>query len=674
MQPSCAPSFDEKHSDIALRSDSTAQRNMEIDLDNQIQRNKSFKDRRMAEYDANGHRITRTEASQKSALKSRKKRKRKALEKSRRSGYLNEKEQLNGNPKKLKIAGTPNGDSDSKSMVEKCASTTRKKRYEHISPRYLSHLEVKSETALERPEKVSKGPTLRSSLSETTTTTPIHSKILSNPCLELPAASTPFRTARITTPESETGVLDLESMSDTRRLETVEGRQILKTFLATSTPRFGRMLNTERRRPKYDAEARSLTYPSSSSSEDSDSEIPGQRRRQQRLDRKLLDRAEFLVSELDRPGMLQNEVNLDTCAPIDDNRLNATIIRWHSLKQSRGKSSLLFWLLFLCFAFVYRAECLSAISQFWVTSLPYCSDQVENQTLLDPTQDVNQYESFWTCRKCVLHGLCRNGVVEDCVSPYILQEGICVKSERDLDGIIVVATDLQEVFSDDQTASTLCMSRFPWPGQILSLLRSSIASSSVFLDDIVEQEDSRVDQLGTFDQSKDSSPRSRVISALDLIAARTPGVLIQTNESVILLARLVSTLSCSAKAVFVSYLFPVGVAAGLFFVVKALWNYIIRRKTERALTQYFCSRIRQTLRMRVDASKSKESTSADAYVLEDELRAELLGHIDLPHSSKEHLLDALWAKIVSHVQTDGQILCRNIEINGKVSQAWKWNE
>lgn len=672
MQTTCAPIFDEKNNDTVSEAGSIAHRSMHYDLDAHNNRETAFKDRKMAEYDANGHRIhaPRTEASEKSTIKSRKKRQRKDREKSERNGYLKEDKKPNGNPKKPKKNNKGDAQSDSKYTVEKSLSAIKNKRYEHVSPRYLSHLEPKIETAVERSERESQGPNTRSRVCENVTkaprlsTTPSSSRLQSSPP-PIPPPISP-KITRSTTPESETDIIDLEGVSDTRRLETVEGRQILKTFLATSTPRFGRMLKSERKRPKYDSEARTLTYPSSTSSEDSGSEFAWERRkRRQRMDRMVLHRAEFLVSELDRPGTAElasgkHRTIPNACAPAEDNTLSAAIVRWHQLEQSRGKRSGLLGLLVLYVAFLYRAQCFTAISRFWVSSLPYCSSEVNLQMLPQPTSDTSQHRSFWTCRKCVLHGVCRNGVVEDCVSSYTLQYGICVRSKSDLDNITVVANKIENAFSDNQIATTICAAQFIRPRQISSFLYSVIDNSSVSINDIKNQADSLGDRLGTFEHSSGSLSQSHVISALDLIAVRTPGLLIQTNESVIVIPRFVSTLSCATKAVFISYLFPIGGAIGFFFLVATLWKHWLLKKTEQSLTQHFCNQIRQTLKMRIETQKSK-TVSAHAYVLEDEMRANLLGRINIPRASKDHPLDALWRKIVKLVDKDAQILSRNIE-------------
>nr|CCA19627.1 conserved hypothetical protein [Albugo laibachii Nc14]CCA22877.1 conserved hypothetical protein [Albugo laibachii Nc14] len=499
--------------------------------------------------------------------------------------------------------------------------------------------------------------------------------------------------------------------------ETVEGKEILSTLLATSTPRFGRKFQSERRRAENNGngiEARILTY----SSSDSDSA----ERENYSFSRPLPSRSDYrhlsTPQYVEHPGYDTNETGLDRGSTDTRNNWDESTVKsshrlrfrnipekvdpedsdndkaihggtensqeplhWQEL-QGLTWIHLVTWFIFAFLCACAAAVLYSVMDTYWVPALPYCSskesdyayllaDDSDKSTSSDSLSSwaLQLYQEDATCRRCPLYGVCENGHLRACVLPFELKNGACTKSDVIEHEFQLVAGSIRHLLIRQVSIDTCNISLTDFLWDIDNARRKAAENAtSVSLHSIERYIRKRVKELSSevFAHRNDASPVSLtslpskyvVRRALDLAISELNGVTVQSNENVVIIPKTLAPLVCRGK-LHVFACLKLIVTTIIFLLILAL----IRQRwalnqSNRALVERLWKEVRACLMARAAEAdtKNKYVKLVEPYCPVNHIRDILYDSELLTQGKKRWLQNVIWPRVVHLVEADSHIL------------------
>lgn len=499
--------------------------------------------------------------------------------------------------------------------------------------------------------------------------------------------------------------------------ETVEGKEILSTLLATSTPRFGRKFLSESRKAGKDderIEARVLTY-SSSDSESADcenynsnrlvpprsnnshvsttqyNEHPGYHKNELDPDRKFSDtRSEWdestgkindrlrfrgIPKDADREDSKHDEPTPDG-TDITEKPLN-----WQEL-QGLTWTHLVAWFIVAFLCACAAAVLYPVINAYWTPALPYCASKESDYAYLladdsekgigsNPPRSwaVQLYQGDATCRRCPLYGICENGHLRTCVLPFELKHGTCSKSDVIEHEFEQVAASIRHLLVRQVSIDTcnISLTDFMWD---IENARSKAAenATSVSLHSIERYIKKQVKELASegLAHERDAPlvsltslpPKYVVRRALDLAISKLDGVTVQPNENVVFIPQTLAPLICRGKLYLFASLKLIITTIIFLLIVALLRQRWVLKQTNRALVERLWKEVRACLMARATEAETKNKyvKLVEPYCPVSHIRDILFDSELLTQNKKRWLQNVIWPKVVHLVEADSHIL------------------
>ncbi|TMW64629.1 hypothetical protein Poli38472_011509 [Pythium oligandrum] len=518
----------------------------------------------------------------------------------------------------------------------------------------------------------------------------------------LPLLRTPIKTP----PRAEDGMVDLGSVSKVSHLETVEGDDILSAMLGHTTPRVGRHFPSEHSRTT--SEEREIQFlrrrrlagnrpvvmrdvaKGSWEFEEALAPIPaGEKAAAERVRPSEDAQRARNDAEDAKAAAAENDALLEEDENDDDEPTERKIARFNEANHV-GMTVFFLWVGGSIGLFCTLIVFFPWILTFFAPALPYCDGNGMALETGNPyalavfdTSNLTALEQYSLeryredCRSCPLNGVCQNGALVRCISPFELRRGVCVEAENVQLAVDHIAKSV-EAFVRSKATQQVC------GPPLLPLLRDNnwslnleaLPSATQVVIILAELKEF---MLSEFQVLLEKSSYSEVLAnvsreevlrrSLDLAfagfekIARVVGSV--DEEMFIHIAASIAPWSCRARNQLLENVHLLGVGVFLAALCGLVYRKWLLYKSERALVARLVNEVRYFLIGR--------SQRTEPFYPANHLRDNLFD--TLPNVSlkdRKWLRDAVWPKVSSIVAEDSRVRCRIAPIHGNQMVVWEW--